>query len=439
MSPKLMIAAVSLLAVSCSSSSDAPNPAEAGPSAQQITVDTFNLYLAGSFSPYENERRQPIIDAIASTETDILCIQEAWRDSDKDLIIAGVKAKLPYSVMFKDNLDTKVDDPTDQNGVTPPTPDTPPCAATEQSTKLDAVMACIAKNCSSIPGSDEGTAVSTMCAVQLCQTEAVALLLGTAEDKKCYGCAAPLLPTDTIKQIGTKCKTDPKAGLAFDGMSGLILLSKFPLENPEQHVLPGTWNRRAVVRATARIPNGASIDVYCNHTSPIFTQIAFPYTGDYGNGQTDYRGWENELMLQMQKIVAYVDAKTPSGRAIILGDFNSGPEIKESGIEKEGVPEYLLLSNKYPEAVPADYKSKCTYCGKEDNYLAAGGPNSWIDHIFLKNIATSEVKSAQRRFTGATVAVTPAPAPDGGDGDAGPSTVPLSDHYGMSAVINIQP
>ena len=174
-----------------------------------------------------------------------------------------------------------------------------------------------------------------------------------------------------------------------------------------------------------------------NVVTPIFTQIAYPYTGDYGNGGTDYKGWENELMLQVQKIVAYVDAKTPTGRAIILGDFNSGPELLDFAVEKEGAPEYTFLSNKFPEALPADYKPHCTYCGKGENYLAAGGLNSWIDHIFLKNIAVSEVKSAQRRFTEATVAVTP--SPDSGDADGGPSAIPLSDHFGMSAVINIQP
>ena len=50
-------------------------------------------------------------------------------------------------------------------------------------------------------------------------------------------------------------------------------------------VIPGTWNRRVIMSATAELPGGQELDVYCNHLTPVFDGLAFPYTGQYGDGQ----------------------------------------------------------------------------------------------------------------------------------------------------------
>ena len=41
-----------------------------------VTIDTSNVALAGGFIPYEQERRQPIVEAIAATNSDVICLQE---------------------------------------------------------------------------------------------------------------------------------------------------------------------------------------------------------------------------------------------------------------------------------------------------------------------------------------------------------------------------
>jgi len=423
-----------LILAGCSSDDSQPAPTPA--TGQDVAFDTFNLYLAGAFAPYEAQRRQPIIDAIAAMDSDILCVQEAWRKSDKDAISAGAKGKFPYVVSFDDNLQTKLNDPEDQHGKVPPAPTAPPCAAQEQLDKLNLVLECVKAKCSTIPGSEDGMTTSTDCAVKECTSEAASLLYGNTADQKCYGCAATQLPTDTLKTIKEKCTTDVNAGLAFDGQAGVMLLSKFPLEGAEQWVIPGTWNRRIILRATAKLSGGLSVDVYCNHLPSVFYQPAFPYTGDYGLGETSSVGWENELMLDSQKLVAWVETRSGTNRAVILGDFNASPEMKDNAIEPDGAAAYEFLVSKFTEALPAGFKAKCTYCGKGEDFLAGPmGPNTWIDHIFLKNIPVSAAKSYERRFTEAVV---PVPASDAGT-DAGPAKVPLSDHFGVHTVISIQP
>ena len=422
-----------LLLAGCSDDSTAA-PA---PSSQVLSVDTFNLYLAGSFSPHEAERRQPIIDAIASMETDIVCLQEVWRDSDKDAIAAAAKARFPYAVSFKTTLDTPLDDPTDQNGQIPPAPTEAPCAQTTQKDKLINVINCVQQKCSTIPGSQQGMTTSTECVIAECITEATALLYGdpntATADRKCYGCAATLLPTDTFQQMLETCTTNKNAGLAFDGQSGVMILSKFPLQNVEQRVIPGTWNRRTILRATANLPSGVAVDVYCNHLPSVFYQPAFPYTGEYGMGETDYKGWQNELMLDAQKLIAWVESKSGSNKAIVLGDFNASPELKDQGIEPDGADAYAYLASKLTEAVPAGFKPACTYCGKTTNPLAGpNGPNTWIDHVFIRNIPVSDVISTARTFVDPVVQVA-------SDAGAGTAKLPLSDHYGVHTVINIQP
>jgi endonuclease/exonuclease/phosphatase family metal-dependent hydrolase len=417
----------------CSSDESSSPPA---PTGQDVAIDTFNLYLAGAFAPYEAERRQPIIDAVAAMDSDIVCIQEAWRKSDKDAIVAGAKGRFPYAVSFDDTLATALNDPQDQNGKVPAAPTAPPCAAQEQLDKLNVVLDCVKEKCSTIPGSDEGMTTDTGCVVKECVSAAAALLYGNTADLKCYGCAATQLPTDTLKTIKEKCTTNPNAGLAFDGQAGVMLLSKFPLEGAEQWVIPGTWNRRVILRATAKLSGGLSVDVYCNHLPSVFYQPAFPYTGDYGLGDQSSKGWENELMLDAQKLVAWVQTRSGSNRAVILGDFNASPEMKDYAIEPDGAAAYDYLKSQFTEAVPADFKPKCTYCGKGENFLAGPmGPNTWIDHIFVKNIPATAAKSYERRFTQAVVAV---PASDAG-ADAGPAAVALSDHFGVHTVISIQP
>jgi endonuclease/exonuclease/phosphatase family metal-dependent hydrolase len=411
------ILAVLVALVGACGDDDTPQPVD-------LAIETFNVGLAGSFVNFEAQRRPAVISALASDMSDVVCVNEAWRQSDKDMIKAGVAARFPHVVSTLTDLDTPVDPVTSDCEVVP-VPTAPPCSGTEVLARLDAALTCLKNNCSTVPGSADGFTTSTDCAQAKCTTEAAALLFGGPASLQCFGCLAPQLPIESFASMRNLCTTEVNAGLAFRGENGLMILSRFPLSNTKMTVLPGTWNRRIILQSTATLDNGAQVDVYCNHTSAIFTGLTFPYTGRYGCGETDADGWAHEQKLQSQKLIEVVAAGSASRPAVVLGDFNTSRAAPD--VDAEAPENIELLSGAFTLAAPASYTPVCTYC--PDNVVAGEESGAvWIDLIFVENIPLDSVKSLERTYTERTVTVPGQPGP-----------VNLSDHYGIKAVITIPP
>lgn len=405
--------------------------------AQEVVLDTFNVALAGAFIPYEAERRQPIVDAIAVAEGDILCLQEVWEQSDKDAIEAAAAANFPHVVSFEDDLATTVDDPTDQNGDVPEPPEGVPCPDIEPEDpatpdgvaildQMNDACDCLRDECSTIEGSDEGRTESAECASSSCVPAVGPLLFGAdPRQQRCYACVITQLPTATIGDIRSSCATVENQDLAFGGQNGVMILSRYPLSNPNNWVIPGTWNRRNIISATARLPNGADLDVYCNHLTPIFdggTVNTFPYTGQYGLGDKGPGGWQAEQELQAEKLVAHVSERSDNRPAVMLGDFNAGREFPPD-IVAEGEPTVDILESAFEFAYTADYEPLCTFCST--NPVTDTENSVWIDHILLHNLSVEAVLSTERVYDEDVV--------DVGEGEM----VPLSDHFGMRSVVAV--
>ena len=442
----LFIFSILALALGCGDS----DPGTQDREPQDVKVDSFNVALAGAFIPFEADRRQPIADAIAEHDADILCLQEVWTKEDKELIRDAATEAFPHVVFFNDDLDTVVDDPTDQQGEIPPAPTTVPCPdevfGNDESTMkelMEAAIDCVSANCSTDPGSEDGRTTSTSCAADSCTAEiSPILLLGTTrQHQRCYACLAPQLPTSTFGEIRESCTTVVNQELAFGGQNGVMVLSRHPLKNTENWVLPGTWNRRTILKTTVELPNGAELDTYCNHLTPIFNPASginvFPYTGQYGVGSTEPvdwpAGWQAEQELQAEKLINYVASKSEDRPAVILGDFNAGLEFEEQDIVAEGEDTYNLLEAAYTPAYTAEYLSEplCTFCSTNLVTNPESDPNAtsvWIDHIFLHNLPQSAVDSTARIFDQDVVSVMI---------DDEVVNVPLSDHFGMRAVIAV--
>lgn len=408
-----VLAALSLAVVACGGDDDV-EPVE-------VRVDTFNVALAGAFVPNEAERRGPVIAAVAALDSDIVCLQEVWEQSDKDAFRTATMAQFPHAVSFATNYDTPVDDPVDQNGMTPPAPTTPPCAGETLAMNLEAALTCLDENCSTMPGSDEGRTTSAGCAEASCVSAVATLLLGDADSLRCYSCLTTSLPTETLGDMREICTTEVNADIAFRGQSSTMILSRHPLSNAENFVLPGTWNQRVVTIATATLPNGQELDVYCNHLTPIFEGLAFPYTGAYGEGETGPAGWEAEQRLQTEKLIAKVAERSGTRPAVILGDFNTGPAVGSVVAEAPGT--YALLDAAFTPAVTPSFVPECTYCPSNPNVSDSASP-VWIDHIFVAGLGADPVLSTEVTFTEAVVT-------------AGDQQVPLSDHYGLAATIRV--
>ena len=92
MTRSLVFFSVLTLLVACSDSPGGTG-GSGGSGPLDVTVDTFNVALAGAFIPFEAERRQPIADAIAASDSDILCLQEVWDQTGKEAIqVAAAEA-----------------------------------------------------------------------------------------------------------------------------------------------------------------------------------------------------------------------------------------------------------------------------------------------------------------------------------------------------------
>lgn len=426
----LVVSCVFVFLVSCSSDDGAP-----ARDPEQVTVDAFNVALAGAFIPYEAERRQPIADAIATHDADILCLQEVWTQADKELIRDTAATTYPNTAFFEDDLDTEVDDPTDQLGQIPPAPTVVPCPDAEGSdgmnilSQMNEAIDCVRDNCSTIPDSDEGRTTSAECAAADCSIAVAGLLFGDAQQQRCYACVVTQLPTSTFGDMRESCATVVNQDLAFGGQNGVMILSRYPLSNVDEWVIPGTWNRRTILTATTALPNGAELDVHCNHLTPIFTVApasinTFPYTGQYGDGMTGPEGWQAEQELQAEKLIAYVSQTSGDRPAVILGDFNAGVAFPDEDIVGEGEPTYNALAGAYTPAYTPTYTPLCTFC--TTNPVTDTVASVWIDHIFLQNLPADAIMATERIFDEDVVPV---------QGEDGPMMVPLSDHFGMRSVV----
>ncbi len=405
----------------------------APPAVTELRVDTFNVGLAGAFVPNEAARRPAVIAAMADLPSDVVCLQEVWTQADKDALGAAARARFPHQYSAQHSLDTAVTHDIDPGCMVPPEPTTAPCAADPMvQMTFAAGVACIAQNCSTMPGSEMGRTTSTACAQASCFSSVAGLLTGVGAAMqaglRCYGCFVPNLPTETLSSIRTTCTTNPRGGLAFGGQSSTMILSRYPLSDTETLVMPGTWNRRVITRATVTLPSGSRVGVYCNHLTPVFEGVAFPYTGRHGCGEIGPAGWSREQRAQAERLVAEVRRREGStGRAVILGDFNTGPRnaAGQPELTDEAPENFTYLGQQFTLATPSGYVPQCTYC--PDNANNPGAQPTWIDHVFLHNFPAGATRSTVRTFTEATVEV---------PGQA--TRVPLSDHYGVRVVLSTQ-
>ena len=428
----LVFFSVLTLLAGCGDSSEARDP-------QDVVIDTFNVALAGAFIPFEAERRQPIADAIAASESDILCLQEVWIQADKELLRDAAVEAYPHSALFEDNLETPLDDATNQQGEVPPPPTGVPCPDVEVEEgvtivdQMNDAVDCLQEFCSTTtPDDEDGRTTSAGCASSNCVPTVAPLLFGDAQQQRCYACVITQLPTDTFAHMRSSCAEDPLQDLAFGGQNSVMILSRHPLKDATNWVIPGTWNRRNILSATVELPNGAELDTYCNHLTPIFAvgefEInTFPYTGQYGDGTTGPSAWQAEQELQAEKLINYVTSTSGSRPAVILGDINAGHAFPDQGIVAEGEATLDLLEAAFVPAYTAEFTPLCTFCSTNPVTNPDDLPDFasvWIDHIQLHNLTADSVVSTERIYDEDVVPV---------DGQM----VPLSDHFGMRSVITV--
>ncbi|MGD0525290.1 MAG: hypothetical protein ABSE49_09110 [Polyangiaceae bacterium] len=402
-----------------------------------VTVDVFDPYLWGPFAPLVPLRQPAVISALAALEADVVCLPDAFPDSLDATIMAEVKARFPYSVHFDDTLTTPIDDPTLADGGVPPPPTEPPCGGGLDSL-LEPFLSCVEQYCTDPVGSDDASVGQepSACITANCSAPAEALVLGTdVQTLRCWTCALfSLQGTATIAQARSECTTDVHAGLAFTGQSGTVVLSRYPITNAEQWVLPATDWRSAIVRAPITLPGGKALDTYCMLLTDPVSSLTVPYTGAYGNGTTDVTAWLAELTLQVQKVVAYVQRKSPGIPAVVAGEFYTGPAASD-GTPSLNPTAYQIFASTFALAATSSGPPGCTFCATNPILSPPGSTpsdtNELTSYPLLANIPVTDVRSTSLELE--------TPFLDAGLTDAGAYIVPLSPYYDYRATLRIRP
>jgi hypothetical protein len=344
-----------------------------------LTIDAFNPFLFGPLAVHSQLRRQPLIDAVSKLNSDVVCLAGMSSDADKNAMAGtALLHGFLYSVAFADTLDTPIDDPTDQNGQVPPPPTTAACAAPARASALDDLLSCLQASCSTLPNDPHGSLIEDpiVCMYESCMTEVTATNTASPE---CWVCAITQLISEPFADTATACKTNPKAHLTFNGASNLQILSRHPVRDKAQFVLPATESRAGLVRVTVDLPNGAELDVYCGQMTTPGDDTFLPYFGPYGNGHGNGSdAWRQELLLQTGKVVKYVTATSAAKahRAIVAGQWNSGPSVPNV-VGANNSESFAVLNAAFPQAAPPGYAQECVYCA-DNPILTAPGQTSTV-------------------------------------------------------------
>jgi len=398
-------------------------------SSATVTVESWSANLVGpSFAG--SARLEAVQAAVAASTSDVLCLQQIYSDDDKTSIAAAAAAHFPSAVFAKTTWDTPYDDDTDQMGNTPAYETTGPCSAPDDAMNLDALIKCLATNCSSNLGSEDGYISGGNCFTAHCTSAGLAVISGSDPRSRCGECLVATSSTEKLSQMRIDCTTNPHARFLFNGQSGALLLSALPLVAQETHVVGSTRLRDAYLRATVQLPMNAA-DVYCAGLSAIPPEsILGKYTGFYGNGASGSAAWANEQLLQANKLLDYVTQKTGAGHAVIAGFFNTGPAGTAAGgvvlQQGPGKATWDFLSMSFTPGVASSLGQVCTECPNNSSSSYYNDPKtegSWFSNLFLFGLPQSAVHSTDRTHTEGVLMHAQGPA-----GAA-------SDSYGLRSVI----
>jgi hypothetical protein len=350
-----------------------------------LAIDTVNTSLYGADVRFEDQRRGPVFDAIQGrTTTDAMCVLEVYRTSDKQTLLSKAAGRFPYSFYAKTDMSTPPDDPSDANGQVPPAPTVAPCSAVDGSV-LDAAFQCVAQKCT--PDQSMSETISTTACLPACTAQFASFYRYSLQDSSCFDCIIYHLSSEEpLDSIQTTCTQDPGPHFAFGGMAGEVILSHYPLINPQAYVLPATGYRRVVLYAGLQLED-QTVDFFCAHTSSSLNDAVLPYSGSYGmdgtkagpdGGVVEENGWEDEQLLQVQKIIRFIQAKHASTKrpGIVAGDWHSSVRYPSdpgaTPVLLDVAPEILeavdqAYGGAFLRAEPSGYVPVCEYCPSPQN------------------------------------------------------------------------
>lgn len=340
---------------------------------------TYNAGLAHGAVPFADERVEPIVEELAQSPADVLCLQEVWTDEDARRIQDGVAATFPYAFRQVTENDSS---------------DWFACGIT-QWPALYRMNSCVSEKCSP-------SGISAFeCAADQCAPEWGAL------DDGCKLCLS------ANAESPLSCAAWKAPMYANDGRNGLLLLSRTKPDAVSYTPFDTYVIKRGVIRADIE-----GFQVQCTHMTADLNVVPYPAEGRFTS-------WREEHAAQVRSMAEQAGGRR---RTVMLGDLNTGPA--SAGVDGE-------LPDNFTSLTAAGYADTwtsgqaCTYC--QSNPLACsrpegcpGGLSSRLDHVMLKNF-DARIQLEVERVHDREITVTDA------DGRAHVSR--LSDHYGVLATM----
>jgi endonuclease/exonuclease/phosphatase family metal-dependent hydrolase len=318
-----------------------PEPTPAEPETQ--TYITYNAGLAVGFVGGADDRAPNVTAAIAELDADVICLQEIWNADHVAMMEEAAADPYPY---------TWFPAPQQETG-------TEPACTTAM---LQPLTDCLDSDCGDLCADDLVDCILDNCLIPFFTL--------SRDCNRCVQANVGEDPTDVFQWC-----TEGIIEFAYHGSFGTGLISQHEMTDIEEHVFFSTTNRRSVIHAVVNHPEGA-FDVYCTHLTAVFDII--PYPREEGT-------WAAEQEAQILDLIAYVEASASTGRTVVLGDFNTGPD--GDGYVADVGDHYTLLKDQYGDSPYLEQGGACTYC--PDNVLNGTYPDGdgvLIDHVFLDGI-----------------------------------------------------
>jgi len=362
-----------------------PATCEAAPS--DIDAVTFNAGLGPGIVGHSSPRAPHVIDAVAATNFDVMCLQEVWTDGDRDAIIARLGLP-PENVAFVRT--TGIGETGEDR-----------CSGSD----IDSLEACTAKKCADVPEEEV-----TGCALSNCRSALTGIFLGNRE---CLNCLAAMSghSSATIRRV---CTTRG-ASRIYGGRNGVILASRWPLHDKEAMVLPASNANRVALFARVDVPGKGSVELACTHLSS--DQEVSPY-------HSGYDSWDEEKDAQLIMISRRLNERAAGRPQLFVGDHNFGGSSDPSIEDEAGWVWYHAHELGFNDPAAYAVPRLCSICSG-NAYVGRRPRSKLIDHALLRDPPGGDELTpvcAERMFD-RPVTVT------GYRGEA--LTTNLSDHYGI--------
>lgn len=373
---------------------------------ESLTVTSYNMGLALNFVAFTQERLEANETLLADHDSDVICLQEVWLDDYVDGLAQALKPNFPHIYT-----------------VEPEQVFSGEAACSEE--EVAGFANCANTQCPGLAGSELVNCGLAQCGSFLPD------LSPQCTDGVIGAVGIPGITVDAL----VAAVTQPAGKFAYGGSLGLMLASKYELQNREfqDFIEDSSGNHRGALYAEVEI-NEQSHVIGCTHpTANLEDTIAYPESGKHGS-------WEGENRWMQEKMIAFANRKAGDNPMLFAGDFNCGLANASNGVDPE-FPDNcrLWLVNGFSD--PAADQLPCTFCDDENLILQADPgsaiENKFLDHIFVKNLVTSRPIVADRVFDDPVSIEATIPPSELQPADSPMMTHP-SDHFGVELVIPLR-